>query len=208
MDEYQQRAAAATFASTEHFNLETARASTVAEANGRALGFFAVLSSTLIALGFMGQMSRVGTAFYAFALVLLPAVAVVGALTFARLVQLTEANISFAQRIAQVRAYYLDVAPELRPYFTVLPAARPPAPDARQLLLTVAGMVAFVNSGIVGAAAGILVAAVSSGDLALSLSAGIPAAVAALLVHVRGQLRARVLSSRQTMDALAVVVPA
>jgi hypothetical protein len=207
MDEHQQTAAA-TFASTEHFNLETSRASTVAEANGRALGFFAVLSSSLIALGFMGQMSRVGTAFYAFALVLLPAVAVVGAMTFARLVQLTEANIAFAQRIARVRAYYLDVAPELRPYLTVLPAGRPPEPNARQLLLTVAGMVAFVNSGIVGAAAGILVAAVSSGDLALSLALGVPSGVTALLLHVRRQHRARALSSRQTMDALAVAVPA
>jgi hypothetical protein len=208
MDENHQQAAAATFASTEHFNLETARASTIAEANGRAVGFFAVLSSSLIALGFMGQMSRVGTAFYAFALVLLPAVAVVGAMTFGRLVQLTEANIAFAQRIAQVRAYYLDVAPELQPYFTVLPAGQPTAPSARQLLLTVAGMVAFVNSAIVGAAAGIFVAAVSSGDLALSLSAGVPAGVTALLVHLRSQRRARALSSHQTMDALAVAVPA
>jgi hypothetical protein len=107
-----------------------------------------------------------------------------------------------------VRAYYLDVAPELRPYFTVLPAGRPPEPNARQLMLTVAGMVAFVNSGIVGAAAGILVAAVSSGDLALSLAAGVPAGVTALLLHARNQRQARALSSRQTMDALAVAVPA
>jgi hypothetical protein len=208
MDEHRQGAAAATFASTEHFNLETARASTIAEANGRALGFFAVLSSSLIALGFMGQMSQVGTAFYAFALLLLPAVAIVGAMTFGRLVQLTEANIAFAQRIARVRAYYLEVAPELEPYLTVLPSGRPPEPSARQLLLTVAGMVAFVNSAIVGAAAGVLVAAVSSGDLALSLTAGVPAGMIALLVHVRGQRRARALSSRETMDALAVAVPA
>ena len=75
-------AAAVAFATTEHFNLETARASTIAEANGRAVGFFAVLSSTLIALGFIGQMSEVGTEFYAFALVLLPAVALVGVMTF------------------------------------------------------------------------------------------------------------------------------
>jgi hypothetical protein len=207
MDEYRQQAAA-TFASTEHFNLETARASTVAEANGRALGFFAVLSSSLIALGFMGQMSRVGTAFYAFALVLLPAVAIVGAMTFGRLVQLTEANIAFAQRIARVRAYYLDVAPELRPYLTVLPAARAPGPSARQLLLTVAGMVAFVNSAIAGTAAGVLAAALSSGDLASSLAVGLPAGMAALVLHVRSQRRARALSSRETMDALAVAVPA
>jgi hypothetical protein len=67
-----------TFASTEHFNLQTARALTVSEANGRASIYLAALSSNLIALAFIGQMSRLGTAFYAFALILLPVLAFVG----------------------------------------------------------------------------------------------------------------------------------
>src|SRR5439155_18491145 len=40
-------AAAVTFATTEHFNLQTARATTVAEANGRASIYLAALSSSL-----------------------------------------------------------------------------------------------------------------------------------------------------------------
>jgi hypothetical protein len=58
---------AVTFATTEHFNLQTARAVTVSEANGRASVYLAALSSNLIALAFIGQMSRLGTAFRAFA---------------------------------------------------------------------------------------------------------------------------------------------
>ncbi len=54
---------AATFATTEHFNLQTARAQTVSEANGRASIDLAALSSSLIALAFIGQMSRLGVAF-------------------------------------------------------------------------------------------------------------------------------------------------
>ena len=46
---------AATFATTEHFNLQTARATTVAEANGRASIYLAALSSSLIALAFTGS---------------------------------------------------------------------------------------------------------------------------------------------------------
>src|SRR5215213_10398958 len=42
---------AATFATTEHFNLQTARALTVSEANGRASIYLAALSGNLIALG-------------------------------------------------------------------------------------------------------------------------------------------------------------
>jgi hypothetical protein len=57
---------AATFATTEHFNLQSARAVTVSEANGRASISLAALSSNLIALAFIGQMSRLGAAFYAF----------------------------------------------------------------------------------------------------------------------------------------------
>ena len=51
---------AATFATTEHFNLQTARALTVSEANGRASIYLAALSGNLIALAFVGQMSRLG----------------------------------------------------------------------------------------------------------------------------------------------------
>jgi hypothetical protein len=49
--------AAVTFATTEHFTLQTARSTTVTEASSRGLGFLAVLSSSLIALAFIGQMS-------------------------------------------------------------------------------------------------------------------------------------------------------
>src|SRR5918994_67718 len=56
---------AVTMATTEHFNLQTARAATISEANGRASIYLAAVSSNLIALAFIGQMSRLGTDFYA-----------------------------------------------------------------------------------------------------------------------------------------------
>jgi hypothetical protein len=49
--------------------------------------YLAALSGNLIALAFVGQMSRLGAAFYAFALILLPVLAFVGVVTFLRLVQ-------------------------------------------------------------------------------------------------------------------------
>ena len=87
---------AATFATTEHFNLQTARAVTVSEANGRASIYLAALSGNLIALAFVGQMSRLGAAFYAFALILLPVLAFVGVVTFVRLVQSSIEDIAYA----------------------------------------------------------------------------------------------------------------
>ena len=88
---------AVTFATTEHFNLQSARAATISEANGRASIYLAALSSNLIALAFIGQMSRLGTAFHAFALILLPALAFVGTVTFQRLVQSSIEDMAYAQ---------------------------------------------------------------------------------------------------------------
>ena len=78
---------AATFATTEHFNLQTARAITVSEANGRASIYLAALSGNLIALAFIGQMSELGAAFFAFALILLPVLAFVWGVKLVRLVK-------------------------------------------------------------------------------------------------------------------------
>src|SRR4051794_15284820 len=73
-----------TFATTEHFNLQTARSLTVSEANGRASIYLAALSGSLIALAFVGQMSRLGAAFYALALILLPVLALMCFVRFLR----------------------------------------------------------------------------------------------------------------------------
>jgi hypothetical protein len=171
---------AVTFATTEDFNLQTARAATVSEANGRASIYLAALSSNLIALAFIGQMSRLGAAFYAFALILLPVLAFVGAVTFQRLVQSSIEDIAYAQRIARLRAFYLRLAPELEPY---LLAVREPStealshherlrPSAWQLTLTTAGMVAAVNGPVIGACAGLAVAALPIGSLVVVLAVG------------------------------------
>ena len=153
---------AATFATTEHFNLQTARALTVSEANGRASIYLAALSGNLIALAFVGQMSRLGAAFYAFALILLPVLAFVGVGTFLRLVQSSIEDLAYARRIALVRSYYVRVSPELEPYLVILRGTRTEAPldpSAWQLTLTTAGMVAVVNSVVVGTCVGLMLLA-------------------------------------------------
>src|SRR3954454_15866632 len=76
------RPAAVTFATTEHFTLQGARASTIAESTGRASMFLAAMSGGLVALGLIASASRVGTAFYAFGLILLPTLSFVGLVTF------------------------------------------------------------------------------------------------------------------------------
>src|SRR5438876_4367056 len=104
------RPAAVTFATTEHFTLQGARASTIAESTGRATMFLASVSGGSIALGLVATASRVGTAFYAFGLVLLPTLAFVGFVTFERALQSAMDDLGLARRIALLRTYYFDNA--------------------------------------------------------------------------------------------------
>jgi hypothetical protein len=203
---------AVTFATTEHFNLQTARALTVSEANGRASIYLAALASNLIALAFIGQMSRLGTAFYAFALILLPVLVFVGTVTFLRLVQSVE-DIAFAHRIALLRSYYVRVAPELEPYLVVVREARPGATanDVRlaaawQLTLTAAGMVAVVNSVVVAASAGLVLVAAGVDSLAISVAVGALVGAAAFSLHESHHRRALDAYSPEAVDRAAISV--
>ena len=82
------RPSAVNFVTTEHFALQSARAATIAESTGRATMFLTSASGGLIVLGLVATATGVGTAFYAFGLVLLPTLAFVGLVTFERAVQI------------------------------------------------------------------------------------------------------------------------
>jgi hypothetical protein len=66
--------------------------------------------------------THVGTAFYVFGLILLPTLAFVGLVTFERVLQTGVEDRGYAQRLARLRGYYFDNAPELTPYLLSVPA--------------------------------------------------------------------------------------
>jgi hypothetical protein len=200
---------AVTFATTEHFNLQTARALTVSEANGRASIYLAALSGNLIALAFVGQMSRLGATFYAFALILLPVLAFVGVVTFLRLVQSSIEEIAYANRIALLRSFYLEVSPELEPYLVAAPPdGQASAPGAWQLTLTAAGMVAVVNSVVVAACAGLVLEAAGVDSVAIPVAVGAVIGAGAFSLHERHHRRARDAFSPEAVDRAAILVRA
>ena len=73
-----------TFATTEHFTLQSARSATISESTSRATMFLGVVSGGLVALGLVATASHVGAAFYAFGLILLPTAVFVGLVKFER----------------------------------------------------------------------------------------------------------------------------
>ena len=121
------RTAAVTFVTTEHFTLQGARSSTISESTGRASVFLQAVSGGLVALGLVATAARTGVAFYMFGLILLPTLAFVGLATFHRVLQSGIEDLAYARRVAQLRNYYFDHAPELAGYL-LNPAEPLPTP--------------------------------------------------------------------------------
>jgi hypothetical protein len=177
---------------TEHFVLQGARAATIAESTGRANMFLAAVSGGLVALGLVASASSVGTAFYAFALVLLPTLAFVGLVTFERVLQSGLEDLGYARRIALLRGYYFENAPELAPYLLSVPSAErlrvQGLPSERwQGIRTVAGMIAVITAVLTGSTAGLVAIVASDHSLAATLSAGTVVALTALVALMRFQ---------------------
>jgi hypothetical protein len=95
---------------TEHFTLQGARSQTMSESASRTTLYIGAVSSTLVALGFIGQVSEVGDAFDVFALTVLPTLYVLGAFTFIRLVECGAEDFRYGLAINRIRGYYRQLA--------------------------------------------------------------------------------------------------
>lgn len=149
---------------TEHYNLQSGRAMTISEANGRASLFVGAVSSGLVALALVGQLSHLGTAFFVFSLVVLPTLFMMGLLTFERVLQAGKADLVYARGINRIRHLYLEYAPLMQPYFILSThddsgeTLRHEAmhPSWVQSFLTIASMIGMINSVLSGSFVSIL----------------------------------------------------
>jgi len=181
---------------TEHYNLQTGRAMTISEANGRASLFVGAVSSGLVALAFVGQISHLGTAFFVFRLIVLPTLLFMGLITFERVLQSGSADFMYAIGISRIRHLYLEYAPQMQPYFILS------AQDDRegtlgqeamhtswwQVFLSAAGIIAVINSVLVGSFVGLLLAAFTL-PLWACTSAGVVTFLVSVGIHQRYQWR-------------------
>jgi hypothetical protein len=181
-----------TFVTTEHFVLQGARSATIVESNGRASMFLAAVSGGLVALGLVATASSLGSAFYGFALVLLPTLAFVGFVTFERTLQSSIEDTEYARRIALLRGYYFGQAPEIAPYLLSVPPAelllmqRVPG-DRWQGLRTVAGMVAVITGVLAGSTAALAAALIFDHSLVAAVSSGTLVALPTMIAMIRYQ---------------------
>jgi len=143
-----------------------------------------------VALGLIATASRVGTAFYAAGLVVLLTLAFIGLITHERVLQSGIEDYEYGRRIARLRGYYFQYAPELEPYILSVP------PDERlhiqglwagrwQPYRSIAGMVAVITGVLAGSAFGLLAAVADSHSLPATLAVGLTVALASVALLMR-----------------------
>jgi hypothetical protein len=178
-----------TVLTTEHFALQGSRGVTTAEAMSRCSLYVATLSSGLVAIGFASNHTFLGY----FLAGVLPLVAIVGVVTFVRLVALSVDDLRLMRDIERIHSYYNAVSPTAARYFPPVDTTDLNAlltfsgrrASALQIFSSAAAMVALLNSAVVGVGVTLAVSAVWDGLSAWSVGVGSAGLVAYAVVAFR-----------------------
>jgi hypothetical protein len=178
---------------TEHFTLQGARSQTMSESAARASVYVFSLSSTLVGLGFIAQVSEVGDLFNVFALTVLPTLYLLGVVTFVRLVECGAEDFLYGMAINRIRNYYQEVAGARANLFLLsghddargVFANMGLAIENRSPVFAFSTALAVINSVVGGAAVAIALGALVNAPLGLAAGAGGVAAIASAVTLVR-----------------------
>jgi hypothetical protein len=187
---------------TEHFTLQGARSQTMSESSSRAALYIGAVSSTLVALGFLGQLAPGGDTFNTFALTVLPTLYLLGVFTFVRLVECGAEDFRYGLAINRIRGYYKQLAGDQANLFLlsghddgrgVFANASVP-PEGRTQYFTFGNVVAVINSVVGGSAVAIALGAFVQASL--GVAAGIGGVVAIVSAAVLLRFADRLLDAR------------
>ncbi len=103
---------------TEHWSLLATRTMTWNEIFSRMTIFLTVLSAAVVSIALVAQATDFGDNFRLFALLVLPVVLLIGIATLIRLVDTQRTDFLLIASMNRLRRAYIDLAPDLEPYFT------------------------------------------------------------------------------------------
>jgi hypothetical protein len=196
---------------TEQANLQAARSATIFEANGRTTLFLSAVSSSIIALAFIGQMSEMGQAFFLFVLILFPSLIFLGLVTFIRVNQTGIEDMIAARGINRIRHYYTEVNPLVEKYFILsthddmlgyLQNLGGQVSIFQQFVST-AGLVSVINSMLTAVFAGLLIFSLFRASLLVCITAG----VVIFAVSVTGYMRYQHRHWKENEKRMTVLFP-
>jgi hypothetical protein len=179
---------------TEHFTLQGARSQTMSETSSRAAVYMYSVSSALVALGFVSQVSDGSdTVFRVFALTILPTIYVLGCATYVRLVECSAEDFRYGVAINRIRGYYKEIAGARADLFLLsghddgvgVFANMGLSAERRSPAFAFSTAVSVVNGVVGGAVVAIVLSAVLDGRIWLSASAGVVIGAASVLGWLR-----------------------
>ena len=151
-----------TLLTTEHYNLQTQRAATISEANGRASVFLGAVSAGLIALGFHGAGHGRSAGTTIFEVLVLSPLVFLGLVAFGRCLEIAIDDGEFVLRITKLRAAYAQLVPELAGLLAVASGDEEGSImlgrrwQPLQKMLSVAGSIAVITSVVPGGDVGVI----------------------------------------------------
>ncbi|MEV6286063.1 hypothetical protein [Kribbella sp. NPDC051770] len=183
---------AAQFLATEHWSLLATRSMTWTEIFSRTNTYLTVLSATVIALSLVANASGFGRDFLTFALLVIPVVLLIGIGTFFRLIEADVEDAWLVIGMNRLRHAYLELAPELEPYFVASHHDDPPGILTTYSFRSRVGLthwlsgspvvVGIIDAVVVGVLAALIAEAADAGVLLRTLIGGFAAVVTALLL--------------------------
>jgi hypothetical protein len=186
---------------TEHWSLLSTRSLGYQEMFGRTTIYVAILSGAVVALALVAQATRFGRETLTVALLLIAVALFVGLVTFARCVAINSEDARWVAGMSLLRQAYLEIAPELAPYFVAVHGPKgdpdPLRHGSRQRLgalgaslTTTSGVVAVLNSVLAGSLASD-VAGLLGASLSRVVLLGVAASLVSAVLHVRYAARFR-----------------
>lgn len=192
---------------TEHWSLLGTRSMTYHEVFSRTGIFLTVLSASVVSLALVAQATDFGDALYVFALLVLPVVLFLGVTTYVRIADANVEDIWLQSGMNRLRHAYLEIAPELEPYFVTghhddeqgILASYGPGARVRlsRVFSSTPAVVGIIDVVVAGVLAG-LVANVSISSSVVSIAVGIGVALAAVILLVVSVSR-RIAESRKLL---------
>lgn len=178
---------------TEHWSLLATRGMTWNEVFSRASMFITVLSAAVVALALVAQATAFGPGFRLFALLVLPVVLLVGVATVIRLGGANTDDFGLVMAMNRLRHAYLELAPELEPYFVTAQHDDEASvlqsyglsyrPGAARYLAGTPNVVGAINVVLAGVLAALIAQTLGAPD-AVAIVAGVVVALAAVAGHI------------------------
>jgi hypothetical protein len=186
--------------STEHWSLLASRSLAWNESFSRAGTYLSTLSASIVALGLIGGIDGFGDAFFAFAFVILPVVLFIGIGAWLRMAASNYHDALTIVGMNRIRAAYLQIAPELEPYFvmgshddpagvSITMAVPPGTPQVVHLMASTPFLIVTLNSVVAGAIGALVLVRAAHAGLVLTVVGGLVLGGLALVGELLGARR-------------------